>query len=50
MSLPHVHGTSTASVASEGFASASDGSKAGTLEASWRVRTDGSYVGSQDEV
>ena len=39
MGLPHVHGTSTASVASAGFASASEGSTAGTLEASWRVRT-----------
>ena len=50
MSLPHVHGTSTASVASADFKSASEGSTAGTLEASWGVRTKCSYVGSQDEV
>ena len=47
---PHVHGTSTASVASEGFASASEGSTAGTLEASWGARTERWYVGSQDKV
>ena len=47
MSLPHVHGTSTASAASAGFASASEGSTAGTLEASWRVRIERSQVGSQ---
>ena len=50
MGLPHVRGTSTASVASAGFASASEGSKAGTLEASWRVRTERSYVASQDKI
>ena len=50
MSLPHVHGTSIASVASAGFASASEGSTAGTLEASWRVRTERPYVESQDKI
>ena len=47
MSSPNIHGTSTASA---GFASGSEGSTAGTLEASWRVRTDGSYVGSQYKI
>ena len=50
MSLPHIHSTSAASVASAGFESAGEGSTAGTLEASWRVRTERSYVGSQDDV
>ncbi len=46
----HVHSTSAASVASAGFESASAGSTAGTFEASWGVRTERSYVGSQDKV
>ena len=50
MGLPHVHGTSTASVASAGFASASAGSTAGTLEASWGVQTERWHAGSQDKV
>ena len=50
MSPPNTPCTSTASAASAGFESASGGSTAGTLEASWRVRTDGSEVENQDAV
>ena len=47
MSPPNTPCTSTASA---GFASASEGSTAGTLEASSGVQTERSYVGSQDAV
>ena len=49
MGPPNIQGTSTAA-GSAGFESASEGSTAGTLEASWRVRTECSYVACQDEV
>ena len=43
--------TSKTSVASAGVGSASEGGTfAGTLEASWGVRTECSYVGSQDKI